>query len=232
MKNEKITALAILFLLFALSSTAFSQLTFGIRGGINLANVNMKENDFIEGEFSSRFGLNIGGVVEYGINGLAIQTGVSYSQQGGKYKEVVNGVDYRSEENVDAKGNYLTVPVLAKYTKPLNHAMSVYGVVGPYISFLLSGKAEGTVKFDTMLDDITIDEDIKDYTKNTDMGLVFGIGMQKALKKCSLFMDARIRFGLINALDTDKDNWLSNSDLSFKNNVISIVAGILFGGSD
>lgn len=142
MKKIMITAMVLLSTtagLFA-QSTSKSEKTndvhFGLRAGLNLANI-IKTND---NNFSTQLkpGLNAAAFLELPIvNGFSIQPELQFAQKGYKTSgsSVVNG---NYEYNVTT--NFIEVPILAKFTPSKNFAI----VVGPQYSFLTSTKTNFT----------------------------------------------------------------------------------------
>ncbi|ANI88350.1 hypothetical protein A9P82_02955 [Arachidicoccus ginsenosidimutans] len=120
--------------LLTITTIAFSQtsrkITYGIHAGVNLAKMTDKDQG-ISTTTSSKAGF-IGGVdVEFHISpAFSIQPELNFSQMGGKI-----GYDTLST-TLDEKFtlDYLSLPILAKYTIP-NSGFSIYA--GPQVSYLL-----------------------------------------------------------------------------------------------
>ena len=103
-------------LLFAFSAQAQS---YGIKGGINFANLSGSDADGSDGIT----GLHLGVIAEFSIfQNLSLQPELIYSAQGAK----INDVDY--------KLGYLTLPVMAKFY--LNDKLSIHA--GPQFGILIS----------------------------------------------------------------------------------------------
>src|SRR5690349_22373459 len=70
------------------ATTAFSQVSFGVKAGFNLANVITNEEE-VEPKFLPTF--QIGGLVEFGVSDmLAVQTGISLQGKGYKLEETID----------------------------------------------------------------------------------------------------------------------------------------------
>lgn len=107
-------------LLFAFSGQAQS---YGIKGGVNFANLSGSDADGADGIT----GLHLGVIAEFKIfENLALQPELVYSAQGAN----VNEVDY--------KLGYLTLPVMAKFY--LNDKLSIHA--GPQFGILISENDE------------------------------------------------------------------------------------------
>ncbi len=202
-----------------------AQTIIGVSGGLNMANISMKTgpNEFLGGEFKTNLLFNAGVFVEYGISEtVGILGGVFLDQYGGKYEEIINETDYSSEEHVEAKANYLSIPIQAKIQKPMD-GMSVYGLVGSYVAMFLSGKAEGEVdaEWEGGENIFEIDVDIKDGVTKTDYGIVIGGGVQKLFGNHPVSLDVRYKIGLSNDFDQFEEQ-LGNADLTAKSRIISV----------
>ena len=112
-----------LVILVAATVSASAQVQFGVKGGLNIANLNGPGS----GGTSSLIGLHIGGLASIEVSDLFhVQPELVFSTQGAKAPGGTLDLDY------------LNIPVLAKYTivKGLNIE------AGPQFGFLLSAKAK------------------------------------------------------------------------------------------
>lgn len=199
--------------LLIISAIAFVGLTavnaqeveFGLKGGINLSTIT--GDDYVN--FDNRTCFHFGAVVEIGITeNFSFQPELLYSCQGSDY-----GVDDTSiiETKValfngTIKADYLNIPLMAKYY--VSEGLSLEA--GPQLGFLISAK-----------DDFEGEEDdIKEFVKNFDLGVNFGLGYKLA---GGLNFGARYNVGLTNAND-DPDL----SDITFKNGVFQFSLGYFF----
>jgi len=93
--------------------------SYGIKGGVNFANLSGSDAD----GFDSLTGFHIGAIAEFSIfQNLALQPELLYSVQGAKL------------EDVDYELGYLTLPVMAKFY--LNDKLSIHA--GPQFGLLIS----------------------------------------------------------------------------------------------
>lgn len=128
MKKLKLgSLLAVLVLILGIQQTAYAQVDFGLRGGVNFANYSD-----VDGDLDSRSGLMIGAYLDIGVPmaPISIQPEVTYSQKGAEFGG--------SETNVD----YLEVPVLAKFSFAPGPA-SPHIYAGPYAGFVINSESNG-----------------------------------------------------------------------------------------
>jgi hypothetical protein len=231
-----------------LNNVVFSQIKFGLRGGLNLANVSedlggTETVDFegtpiqINLNQTNRTTFGIGGVVEYWVTPIfALQVNALYNQKGvgidGNINETLEeqGIPFSlkvtAEETI--KLSYLSFPVLAKVAFGEN--IKPYLIAGPEIGILLSGKdyAKATSEAEAMgmkIGPITEeqDTDIKDQLESLDFAINFGAGVLIPLGVVEIFVDAQYSLGLTKI---NKEDFSYRGDL--KNRVFIINAGMLF----
>jgi hypothetical protein len=193
-----------LFLLsvaIVMATIASAQIQFGIKAGLNLANLNISPTSSGE-SYSMKPDFHAGLLAQIPLGGkLVLQPEIMYSGQG------VNATS--SDGTITVKDNlainYINVPVLFKYyfTKGL------FAEVGTQIGFLLSAddKENGSsISFKSAL-------------KSTDFSGVFGLGF---LSSRNIGIDARYNLGF-----TDLPKGMQ-IDQSFKNSVIQVGLFYLF----
>jgi len=171
-----------LFLL-ALTAAAFTttqaQIKFGVKAGLNLANLTTSESG---ADFKTKTDFYGGALVQVAVGKMfAVQPEVVYSGQGAKSSFDGTDVSYNL--------GYLNIPVLFRY----NHPSGFFAATGPQMGFLLSGK--GKAGSDHV--------DIKSNFKSTDFSWAFGIGYM--IKPVNVGIEARFNQGLSNiAANTDQ----------------------------
>jgi Outer membrane protein beta-barrel domain len=193
--------LLVVLAVFAFAPMAFSQISGGIRLGVNLSN----EKYDVEG-FSlspdSKLGLMGGLYLTASLSDkIAIQPELHFSSMGSK-------LDVLGEE-FKTKLSYLSVPVLLRYNISENFNIQV----GPQLGFLVSAKGEADGD----------SEDIKDDYNGIDFGAAIGLGVDFGK------INGGVRYvaGLSNTSDVSSDG----VDLTVKNNSFQIFLGYrLFGG--
>lgn len=180
-----------------------SDITFGLKGGLNFALITGDDTD----NFDGKFGFHIGGVVEFPISEkFSIQPELLYSSQG----------DKESSEGMDIKYNldYLNLPVMAKYYFSEGFSLEV----GPQIGFLLSGEVKGG----------GVSIDIKDLLKDIDFGLGFGLGYKL---ENGLNFSSRFNVGISNIVDNSGSllgEQIDFEDSTNYNNVFQLSVGYFF----
>lgn len=185
----------VLLSLFACSSL-FAQVSGGARVGANVSNLKYDGDGYSESD-NSKIGLLLGLYLTYMLtDNVGIQPELFYSSMGAKDSD---DSDYKT------KLGYMALPILLRYN--FNEQFSAF--FGPQISFLLSAKYGDS---DT--------EDIKEFLKGLDLGLVLGIGAEFGQINAGL----RYLFGLSNIYDDSGDGY------KIKSSAFQIVLGYrLFG---
>lgn len=180
----------------------------GFKFGLNLANVSGSDVDLLIDEVADETGLNVsndmllgfafGGFLTYNFSpSVALQPEVLYTMKG--FKVSVQGVD------VDMKINYIEVPVLFKFmfgtstTKPSLFA-------GPAVGFLVSSSVSAA--------GFSVDAD--ELWKSTDLGLVFGGGVDFPVGQGTMTFDGRYTLGMSKTPDSDPISIdIKNTNISF-----------------
>jgi len=196
-------------LLWAVNVDAQSSYRFGIQGGLNIANANTSPTHFPK---EDRLGFLIGGHMDISITGtFSVQPELLYVQKGAEFT-IEEDIDLRSTTNW--KYDYIELPVLLKLhlgerdIKPVIFA-------GPSIGYNINAKAE------SLTNEISETENLKDDTRPFEFGLYFGAGgVMNLSQSTALTIHLRYSLGLS---DVDKD-----SRESWKSNGIQIVTGVRF----
>jgi hypothetical protein len=172
------------------STLLFSQTKFGLKAGVNFANVTVKEEGSSEEiSPSSLTSYHLGGFAEIGLNkSIFFQPGLSLSGKGFKIEESQNeGGDIISKKE-SLNLMYLEVPLnfLAKFDAGKG---KFFVGAGPYFGYAISGKVKTEYKFDfsgTVNDGSESEsEDVEfgdkeDEWKPLDLGLNFSTGYELA----------------------------------------------------
>lgn len=205
------SALAVLVFGFASAqdeAKTTSNVKFGAKGGINLANIAGDD----AGDANMYVGFNAGMFVEIPVTDkLTIQPEILYSAQGSKSEGplVIEGNVYDVEATI--KLNYINIPVMFKYQVANKFSLEA----GPYVGFVTSAKMKVEVSgygSDTV--------DMKDMVKSTDFGL--GLGMNYEFSDV-IFANARYQAGLTQIGDSGQEG----AD-DIKNSVFQIGLGFRF----
>jgi hypothetical protein len=165
---------SLLFFAFfvATSSLSAQDVAFGIKGGLNLSSLKI---DDPEATYDGRTGFHAGFFLRGKFDKVGIQPEFLLYTQKGEFA----GPAYHGEENF----SYLTVPILVKFY-PVS-GLNIHA--GPQFGFLIDG--ERTTE--TLL--TTIEEDIKDEYKTTDIAISMGAGWDFGF---GLSIDARYNIGV------------------------------------
>ncbi len=181
MKKFFLLFLIVLFLV-SFNQNALAQLgpSWGIKGGMVWANLDMSGNDVME--LDKKTGFAGGLFFKFSLlNILMLQPEVYYTQKGAE-KEYTSGDGIESSSvNLD----YIEVPILLKlgiFSLPMIHP---HLLGGPVFSFLTRAKSKYTFMGQTQ------EEDIKDQFKNNDTGFVVGAGIDFNLVFGTILVDFR-----------------------------------------
>jgi hypothetical protein len=189
-----------LVLLVVPSSVAAQGITYGVKGGINFATLDIDPDE--DSEAGNRIGIVAGGFVALPLGArLTIQPEGLYSQKG--QKADFEGVEAALELD------YIEVPVLVKF-RLTSGGFHVFG--GPSMAFKVRSRAVAS------FGGTTVETGEDDIIKDSDFGVVFGAGQD--FGKWSI--DGRYTMGLSNIGEADDD------DQKVRNRVISVLAGIRF----
>jgi len=141
----------ILTVLITASSLGAQEIDFGLKGGVNLANVG-GDADGLE----SRLGLHLGGYTTIAVNDrFSIQPEVLYSTQGAQSENL---------SEVKLNLDYVIIPVLAKIA--ITDGFS--GYLGPQVGILTRAEVKDNEGSDNVIDEY----------KSGDFGLAIGLGYE------------------------------------------------------
>jgi hypothetical protein len=172
---------ALFLFVLAAGSAAAGAADFGIKGGINIANIHGEDPED-EGDWKNGFA---GGVfIDLGITPLfALQPEILYVQNGSKTTFL--------EGEWSLKFNYLQVPVLAKVDLPVGGSLVPVLYAGGYAGLLLDSKL--TVEAGNNSGTIGL----KDNTKSYDAGLVFGAALDFTVGTGTMTIEGRYNLGMV-----------------------------------
>ena len=199
MKKMVFTAVAVL--VFGLTNAqdavkATSDVKFGVKGGINLANIVGDD----AGDANMFVGFNAGFFVEIPVTDkLTIQPEILYSAQGSKSEGplVIDGSLY--DVKATMKLNYINIPVMFKYNVAEKFSLEA----GPYVGFLTTAKMKVDVDGYG-----SATEDMKDLVKSTDFGIALGMNYDFS---DVIFANVRYQGGLTQIGDTGEGDNIKNS---------------------
>jgi hypothetical protein len=150
-----------------------AQTAFGIKAGLNLSTLNLKDP---AESYNSKTGFHGGFFVRERVGNLAFQPELLLYTQNGEIQSTTFG---KAQESF----TYLTVPIMVKFYPVAGLNLQL----GPQIAFLLDGER----KYDSFLGSGT--EDIKDHYKSSDFSVSVGGGYDFDF---GLTLDARYNIGV------------------------------------
>jgi len=231
---------AMLLLLIATTVTAESQIKFGVKAGVVMANLSgdgwdtIEEMDSVSIEKKYLMGMAGGLFVEIplGTSGVSLQPEILYVMKGGKGETTVEDVTMTRK----LKNDYIEVPVLIKYSFATAGKASPFMFAGPVAAFNISSKVQDQ---DPPDEPGFGDFDVEN-AKSLDFGLTIGGGLGLAVgPKGKLTFDLRYTLGLGDAFeDVDEADFDENKmylvddetgdALKFKNTDIRFMVGYMF----
>lgn len=196
----------VFFLLVVLTAISFSakaqEIIFGIKTGINIADMNMKLDGVgFSADTDSRIGFNIGATVDYGFTeNWFLQSGLDFTTKGTEWKLL--------GEKIKIKAYYLQIPIHAAYKFDVSEQAKLVISAGPYMACGVGGKTKvAGEKGDTFG---------SDGLDRFDFGLGLGAGLEVQNIAINLGYD----HGLIDigdeGLEVKNRNWYMSVGYKFK----------------
>ena len=217
MKTLKISLLGAIFLF---SVNSFAQTSYGVRGGLNLADVSLKASGIGIDASNIKPGFHIGAFMDHSLTNIfAFETGLMLETKGSKIKaNKIGGTTGEAVTNIW----YLDIPINLKASYDLG-GVGIYGLFGPYVGFALSAKDKYTGDFKDLEGVSEYDNNIgssdDDDLKRMDFGLAMGAGVE---------ID-KFQFGLGYNLGLANIQPGGDSDNFVKNRVFKISVGLMLG---
>ena len=172
---KKLSKLLAICLLVLISSQTFAQ-KIGIQGGINLANMLVKDDQTTySDDFKMNIGFNGGVTFEMGFGDLiSLEAGLIANTRGFKWDVDIMGSTMKTKVNL----LYIDVPVLLKVGPALG-PVKVFGAAGPYIGYGIAGKYKIEAGGESSSEDVKwgSNADESDF-KPLDFGAKFGVGAE------------------------------------------------------
>ena len=216
--------------------------SFGIRGGLNMANISQDLEDqtvFIEGipfvlDFNKKNynTYSMGGFFEYKINPMfSIQLNALYNMKGATIEtelstSIADTIDVEGTIEQELKLAYLSFPLLGRLSFGNPAGIRPYLLAGPEMSFLLSAEAKTEAVITASIPGYsqtfrdTQKDDIKDECESLEFSFNLGGGMEFPLSTMKAFIDARYGLGMSTVNKEGEED--------FKNNVIYLNVGLTF----
>ncbi len=210
----------LLFFAMIVSAQSMAQ-TFGIRAGLNMSNMLMKNDEGTTSEdFKMNPGFHAGPVMEISLNDMfSFETGIMVETKGFRVSQESNEFEYSGKLNL----LYADVPITAKAKFTVGEA-KIFGMLGPYVGVGLKGKSKYEITFggETEIETEVVEwggDPENDDFKRIDLGAVAGAGVEIS----SIRLSVSYGYGLANITSyTEGGNKVKNRMLSFS-------AGYMFG---
>jgi len=193
----------------AITATGNAQLNYGVRAGLNYSALS-KPYDLNNGNHfnpGALAGLTLG----YSLNEtFAINAEALYQVKGSKELKLYGN----AIEDVEYNLSYLNIPLLfearfgEKYGMPETWSINTY--VGPYYARLI--EASNIYEDESVFD-------LNDIVRESDAGIVIGVGVSKDIGAIEFFTDLRYEAGFMDILDDHED---------LRNRTFSINVGVHF----
>jgi hypothetical protein len=209
MKNKLLFTVALLGLM-ELSFEANAQLLFGIKAGIN-SSAQAEFGNLYDGD-SYKPGLVVGARAGFSFTKvISVSTEIIYQNKGSRCNYDLTG----KQVDLIRDFHYLNIPLLinAGFSKQigLEPSWEMYGCFGPYFGKLLDAKDYSSNK------EISEQPKLIDQAKDTDYGLVFGIGASHKVKSFDVYTEIRYDMGLSEIMKTDNQ---------LRNKIIALTIGV------
>lgn len=206
---KKISFVAIALATGVIGFAQSSSPTFGIKAGVNLAQ--LRTNDFPSGsapDVSRKTSAN-GGIfmnAPLGTSGFSVQPELLYSRQGSKMKQTTTVGTITQTTSYDQDLNYINLPIMLQWKS----TGGVYVETGPQPGLLINAQQDGPGETKA---------DNKSSFDKFDLSWGAGLGF---VSKAGLGIGARYVYGLTNTIEDNGGNNSSNSGPELKNSVIQI----------
>ena len=205
----KINKLLIIVVAFTMTTKSFAQVKYGVKAGLNLANINEKSSFGSDNDGkTSKIGFHFGGTAEFPASeAVSVQTGLLFSSKG--YK-----VSYQGSSG-SMNVNYLEIPINTIYKIEIGSSKLCLSA-GPYLGYAVSANAKsGDAEVD-----VKIGSGDEDTYKALDYGLNIGAGVE---------LNDKITIGLQYGIGLANISSYTDFGYSSKNNVFGISVGYMFG---
>jgi opacity protein-like surface antigen len=219
----KVVLIGLGLICMASATHAETTVDFGVKGGLNFANLSTDNGFEIEDsvfvDMNSRMGMAGGAFVAFNVaKGVAIQAEFLYSQKGAKFDTTLMVETIPVDAEFTFKLDYIEIPVLLRYSIPTQSSVSPVLFAGPALAIKSTSKLK--LKASAYGQSASETVDIEDV-KSTDFGFVFGGGLDIALGRGKLVFDGRYTLGLTSVDDSPYEE-------DIKNKAISVTAGYAF----
>ena len=212
----------LIILIVSVGGVDAGTLSFGIKAGLNLSSITETPEAW-NSEKSFKPGAVGGAVLVYEFdNGFGIQPELLYSQKGVSTSLYQGFVDV----DMDLALSYIELPLLARYTFPLEGNFKPNVFAGPSIAYTLSSELE----FEAGI--LSAGLDFSSMTHVSDFGIVLGAGFEWTVGSGAVTFDGRYTRGFTNVILTgdfeiNGDTQTIEGD-DFKNHGMAFILGYLY----
>jgi len=194
-------------LLFSMTTTAFAQVSIGVRAGVQLNNVYTTAGfGAVAPNFLSTDEANLGLIVNIPVaGGFSFQPELAYTTKGFGLKQGLDtellGVEIPLNASAETRIRYVEMPLLAKY-KFGDNAFKAYFAAGPTLGYAASGQIDTkvTALFEFDLGSVPLDLNKEKYQR-LDVGATVAVGLEYDFGPISAFADARYNRGFTELYD-------------------------------
>ena len=205
--------------LFAQSSSdnRGSQFTLGVFGGLNIPELSGGNGNPLSSDYTSRLGEAFGLTANYSLESyFGLRADALFSGEGGKRNgiQAINASSFNPQApagtylyadfNNESILNYVEIPVMVKYSIPVNILSKFYVDFGPYGGYLLNAEQETggaspiyedpteKVRVIPVAQSFNASTDVTSNIKRTNFGLTGGVGVGFG----AISLDVRGAYGL------------------------------------
>lgn len=183
------------------SQVPSQRVVFGLRGGVNVANMHYDLDKFgasLDSKVGYRFGVSADFAI---VNSLYINSGLFYSAKGAKGEADI--IDEPMSVKVTFSPAYIELPIYASYRVNFAPQSQLQINFGPYLACGVNGKMKS--------DGIEFDIFDEDGLRRFDAGL--GVGLGYTINHFYVGLD--YQFGLTNIADTGGIGKITNRNFNF-----------------
>lgn len=185
MKHNILTSILLVILAMVYSANA-QQWHIGVLGGVNFADLNIKDGRGELENVSTRNAFGAGAMVELQLGqNFSLQLQPMYLQKGGALLQ-----NQPDPEEINFEMSFIEVPLFLKVQ--FGEQIRPYIMGGPAVGFLLSSTLESEIG------GLLFAGDIEHITRKVDLGLGLGAGVSIPVGSSSIFLDGRYTLGLTN----------------------------------
>lgn len=228
MKTKFLTLSAIFIFL---TIVLHSQIGFGLRGGVNLQNINGKDNNGNKLENGLLTGFHAGVDLNIPVApDFYFQPGLLFSVKGAKNDFFSPGTKASGDFETTTKLSYIEVPLTLLYRPQLGNGFILLGF-GPYVAFGIGGSENSEVgsisynrdvKFKSSVTNL-IDLIENAYYRPFDAGANIYFGYEMSM---GVFLQLNAQLGLLKI--NPEYSWASDSKASYKNTGFGLSIGYRF----